>query len=243
LLKVSVITTAYNHQDTINRAISSVRMQEDIEYQHIIINDTKTKNGMMKTYQEGFRRCTGEYIAFCDGDDYWINEYKLKYQVEYMDSHPECGLCYTKVHNSRDGKLSGSISALEINRNMSFDTLLCGKATIHAQSYMIRKSDFDKYIDFDMFVNKFALWDYPIVLELIQHINFHCLPFYTAVNVINNESVTHTNSRIRRIKYLKDQYKIKWYYIRKYGCKLSTIFYLIYKTIRHVYSVGGKRWT
>lgn len=38
----------------------------------------------------------GKYIAFCDGDDYWIDCYKLQMQVNYMESHPECSLC---LHN------------------------------------------------------------------------------------------------------------------------------------------------
>jgi glycosyltransferase involved in cell wall biosynthesis len=240
---VSVITTAYNHQDTIERAIDSVRMQQGVGREHIVIDDTGRKNGMMKTYQEAFKRCTGKYITFCDGDDYWFDAYKLKFQVQYMDNHPECGLCITKVYDEVGGKLVDRIPpASHINKNMSFDTLLRGKANIHAQSYMIRKSDFDKYVDFDMFAEKFALWDYPIVLELIQHTKFHCLDFYSAVNVINEESVTHTKSRAKRIQYLKEQYRVKWYYIRKYGCKFSTKIYLIYRILRSIYSVGFKRW-
>lgn len=243
MCKVSVITTAYNHKDTIQRAINSVRMQKGVEYEHIVIDDTPTKNGMMKTYQKAFGRCSGEYISLCDGDDYWITAFKLKDQVEYMDNHPECGLCITKVYDEVGGKWLDRIpGASHINENMSFDNLLRGKANIHAQSYMIRKSGFDKYIDFDMFAQVFALWDYPIVLELIQHTKFHCLDFYSAVNVINEESVTHTRSRANRIKYLKDQYKVKWYYIRKYGCKFSTKMYLIYRILRSIYSTGAKTW-
>lgn len=241
-MTVTVITTTFQHPEwMLNRAIDSVKEQKGVEIEHIIIDDTHRKNGMMKTYQEAFSRCTGDYIAFCDGDDYWIGLYKLCRQVEYMEDHCDCGLCITKVYNNtREGLMP---SATYVNENMSFDSLLMGNAYINAQSYLLRKSDFDKYIDFDMFVKKFALWDYPIVLELIKHVKFHCLPFYSAVNVINDESVTHTKSRVKRIKYLKDQYKVKWYYIRKYGCKFSTIFYLIYRAIRHIYSIIFRRWT
>ena len=242
-MKVSVITTAYNHQRTLQRAIDSVEAQVGVDIEHIVIDDTYTNNGMITTYNIAFKKCEGDYIAFCDGDDYWIDEFKLKTQVIYMKAHPECGLCFHLVYE-REGDIlyKSRFPASYINKNISFDSLLKGNAFIHAQSYMIRKSDFDKYIDFDMFTRKFALWDYPIVLELIQHTKFHCLPFYGAVNVINDESVTHTKSRLKRAKYLKNQYKIKWYYIRKYGCKFSTKFYLIYKIIRSIYSVGFKRW-
>jgi len=241
-MKVSVITTAYNHQNTIKRAIDSVQSQVRVDFEHIILDDTNTKNGMMKTYRTALRNCSGEYMAFCDGDDYWIDDCKLAEQVKYMDANPDCGLCITKVYKEVDGELKGMRSAACVNKNMSFDALLRGNAYINAQSYLIRKSDYDKYIDFNFIARSFCVWDYPIVLELIQHTRFHCLDFYSAVNVVNSESVTHTKSRIRRLKYILGQYKIKIYYIRKYGCKLSTIFYLIYRAVRHIYSIGAKRW-
>lgn len=37
------------------------------------------------------------YLALCEGDDYWIDSHKLQKQVEYMDEHPECSLCF---HNA-----------------------------------------------------------------------------------------------------------------------------------------------
>ena len=78
-----------------------------------------------------------------------------------MDKHPECGLCTTLVYTKESDKLIPmSVDAEFINRNMSFDALLRGNAYIHAQSYMIRRSDFLKYIDFEKFTNIFPLYYY-----------------------------------------------------------------------------------
>ena len=44
-----------------------------------------------------------EYIALCEGDDYWIDPFKLQKQVEYMDTHPECSLCFTNGDCYKNG--------------------------------------------------------------------------------------------------------------------------------------------
>jgi glycosyltransferase involved in cell wall biosynthesis len=41
--------------------------------------------------------CTGEYVALLEGDDYWTDPYKLQRQVNYLDDHPDCTLCFHDV--------------------------------------------------------------------------------------------------------------------------------------------------
>ena len=263
---VSVIIVSYNHAESIKKAIDSVLQQTFKNHEIIIVDDGSTDNsieiikdferlnkkikayfenhnGLMNTYLKAFSECSGKYITFCDCDDYWIDKDKLKKQVEYMENHNEYGLCFTKVYTYSDKMLPMALSTDIINKRMSFDTLLKGRASIHAQSYMIRKSVFDKIVDFQHFVAKgFHVWDYPIVLEMIKHTKFHCLNFYSAVWVQYPESITRTKNRKRRFLYLLGNYKIKFYYIKKYGCKLGTKFYLIYRVMRDMYSICFLRW-
>lgn len=158
-------------------------------------------------------------------------------QLHYMMISPSCGLCVTKAQTLHNGVLHGMERP-----SITFDTLLRGTAGIHAQTYFVRKSTLFKYMDFDRY-RKFRVWDYPIVLELINHCEFYCIGVYTAVYNRQTESVTRTQSRRSRFNYLMGNYRIKWHYIVKYGCKLTTLLYLIYRLTRDVYSIIFKRWT
>jgi glycosyltransferase involved in cell wall biosynthesis len=37
--------------------------------------------------------CSARYISLLEGDDYWIDPEKMRKQVDFMDTHPDCMLC------------------------------------------------------------------------------------------------------------------------------------------------------
>ena len=128
-MKVSVLMITYNHEKFIDHALESVLMQSvDFDYEIVIGEDCSTDRtreivagyqkkypenirvlfsennmGMLRNYARTFKACKGQYIAVLDGDDYWSSPYKLKKQVEFLNAHPECSICFHKVRALYDG--------------------------------------------------------------------------------------------------------------------------------------------
>lgn len=114
-IKVSIVMLAYNHEKFIEQAIESILEQDvDFKYELLIGEDCSTdrtreivekyqrnypdmikvvrhnKNiGMQKNVNILLRKCEGAYIAYLEGDDYWICPKKLKFQADFLDAHPE----------------------------------------------------------------------------------------------------------------------------------------------------------
>lgn len=121
-IMVSICCITYNHEAYIADAIESFLNQKTtFNYEILIHDDASTDKTPMiireyekkypdiiqpiyqseNQYSKGVsvdaiikKKVRGKYIAECEGDDYWIDEYKLKKQVDYMEKHPECTFCF-----------------------------------------------------------------------------------------------------------------------------------------------------
>lgn len=121
---VSVICITYGHEDYIAQALDSFLMQKTTFPYQILVGEDKGPDrtaeivleyaekypdrivpfireenmGAQRNLIDLCRRAGTPYVAFCEGDDYWTDEYKLQKQYDFMEAHPEYRACF---HNTR----------------------------------------------------------------------------------------------------------------------------------------------
>lgn len=129
---VSICTLAYNQEKYIGQTLQSFIDQiTDFPFEVLVHDDASTDRTpeIIREYEEKYPdiikpiyqkenqysknvktsavyqypRAKGKYIAICEGDDLWLDPYKLQKQVDYMESHPDCTLCFTNGKCEENG--------------------------------------------------------------------------------------------------------------------------------------------
>ncbi len=120
--KVSVCTLTYNHALYIAECIEGVIAQQtDFPIRHIIADDCSNDGAqdIIRDYAARYphivpvfqKKCSygpenvramfdlarTEYVALCDGDDYFSDPAKLQTQVDLLDANRDAGLCFHTV--------------------------------------------------------------------------------------------------------------------------------------------------
>lgn len=126
---VSVICATYNHEEYIRETIEGFLIQEtDFPIEILIHDDASTDStvAIIMEYTERYPKiikpilqtenqhskgqkisrlvlpyAKGDFIALCEGDDYWIDKHKLRKQVGVMHSNPDVGLVYANFADTK----------------------------------------------------------------------------------------------------------------------------------------------
>ena len=125
---VSVIVPCHNRADIVGETIESVLAQTYENFEIVIVDDGSEDNtaevvgayadprilyfyqpnaGLSAARNSGLNVTAGEFIAFLDSDDVWL-EWKLAAQVQLFQRHPEAGLIWSDINTfSVAGKVDG----------------------------------------------------------------------------------------------------------------------------------------
>ena len=126
---LSIVILTYNHKKYISQALNSVLMQKmEFSYEILISDDDSTdgtrellreyqkKNSNIKLFlhdinigasrsiYELLKETNGKYIAFLEGDDFWIDEEKLIKQISFLEKNEYIGCTHECKLVNQDGK-------------------------------------------------------------------------------------------------------------------------------------------
>lgn len=155
---VSINCVTYNHEKYIAKALDGFLMQKTNFKFEILVHDDASEDktpeiienyakrypdiikpmfqienqqskGIKKiSYRFNHGRAIGKYIAYCEGDDYWIDPYKLQKQVDYMENNPDCTMCF---HNAEMVNENGTlIGKLVIDKSINDKCFNAGEMAV-----------------------------------------------------------------------------------------------------------------
>lgn len=125
-IKVSVLCITFNQIKYIKQCLDSIVNQKTKFSFEVLINDDASTDGTKEVieqyqkkypnlikpvfhrenqYSKGdmslfvgnlFHLVNGQYLALCEGDDYWIDDNKLQKQVDFLDKNPDYSICFNR---------------------------------------------------------------------------------------------------------------------------------------------------
>lgn len=183
---VSIVSITYNQEKYVRAALDSfIEQQTDFPFEIVIGDDCSTDGtpDIIREYSEKYpdifkpiirkknlgaiansiatlKEATGKYIALCEGDDFWTDTSKLQKQVNFLESHPDYGLCF---HTSRvifeNNEQKESVWPNIVDpAKVTIDELL-RENFIPTNAVMYRRQNYDKLPDnimpFDWYLHSF----------------------------------------------------------------------------------------
>jgi len=226
--KVSVVMITYNHEEYIADAINGVLNQIcDFSIELIIANDCSqdktdevvrafsnhpnyhwikytrhTKNkGMMANFVWALNQASGNYIALCEGDDYWTDWKKLKRQINFLDENREYSGVFHNVEqrwNTVDrSELYLKHGDYSLTKSIKISDII-GHNIVPTCSLVCRFDVIQHWLDKLPWL-KFNYADWIIVLLLAREKPLYYQPSISATRLMNENSVWGMRSDLFQI--------------------------------------------
>jgi len=192
---VSVLCHTYQHVHFIRDAIEGFLMQETTFPVEIIIRDDASKDGtaeILRHYQEKFPQlirtilhsenqysqgkkafhetyaiARGEFIALCEGDDYWISPEKLERQVLTLTNNNYSGVFHSVIWVTETKQFICSAPEPKNRRDVIFRDIMSSDVFISTCAFLFRKNVIKK--DYFDLLKKCQIGDWPLFAYLSQN--------------------------------------------------------------------------
>ena len=202
VIMVSVFCATYNHAKYLRRCLDGLIMQKtNFKYDIIVHDDASTDNtaDIIREYEKkypelikpiyqrenqyvkGFnaikkyilKEASGKYIAFCEGDDFWIDKNKLQKQFDALENNQNCKMCVSTVRGVKesgeklDKTFPSEIFASSILSPEDVLRLLSKEYCFQTSSFFVYTDEYKKTTEHFLFQN-IPVDDWPTLLYFSQ---------------------------------------------------------------------------
>lgn len=229
---ISINCITFNHEDYIKDALNSFLSQiSEYPFEILVHDDASTDNtaSIIKEYQKKypniikpiyqkenkhskgvkifaeylFPRSKGKYIALCEGDDYWSDDFKIHKQVNYLEKNEEIVASFHKVLRIKpNGEKTNKYFDVPYKKNQDIfdiiDIIKFKGNIIHISSLVFRKDVIKKLPNFYF---ECIVGDLPLTLFLSTKGNFY---YFSEIMSKYREGVP--NSAVKRLFSKKENF-------------------------------------
>lgn len=208
------------HDDASTDGTAAIIREYAEKYPEIICPILETENQWSKKdgslgriMNEAIEATGAKYVAMCEGDDYWIDPYKLQKQVDILDNDDSLMACVTNsivVNNTSEILSNYTKDIVKENKEGRYN-LRDFMQTTHqypTASVLYRRKEENKIKEYCKITRNpyFGDWNLWIALHIIG--DFYYLDEVTTAYRINPTSVTHSNVNKRRLGLAKANFEI-----------------------------------
>lgn len=255
---VSVCIITYNQRDFIGESVQSALEQITKFPYEIVIGDDGSTDGtrdILKNLKERYpgkiilnllpekgkgipgkenflttlSLCRGKYIAFLDGDDYWIAKDKLQKQADFLDANPGFALCHhdcitgegysrIKYNFTHSHRTAGFKEACQVN--------YCYYLAVMFRSSTVKDIDMNYWLG-DLFMGDWPLWCLITLKGNAYFIDEKMGEYRSKSGVLSNK-ISYPIYLTTRIKFFRRLIENNMYADKKYLYKLLARYYLLY---------------
>ncbi len=242
--KVCIQCMTYNQEAFIEDALKGFVMQEtSFPFIAIIIDDFSSDNtaSIIQKYERLFpERIKGiylnenyfskrkpkdelfypystqsEYIAICEGDDYWTDPLKLQKQVDFLDTHPDYSLCCTAFTQTENGDEQHPVEIAFDYDEIILEDILKG-AWIGTLTTLVRN---EAIADYTVPFPDLPMGDLPLWCHLAMKGKIKYLRDVTANYRRLQDSASHCTDEEKEYRFRLEAMRVREYYAEKAGIK------------------------
>ena len=181
---------------------------------------SKKSGAITRIMNEAIDATGAKYVAMCEGDDYWIDPYKLQKQVDFMEENEEIGICYTdynRLVEPHKDFVESLYEKCKSYRATTYEQFLLKPGYLAPMTWLYR-------INLMEHINKSKIYSdgtYAYMLEFMYNSKVAYIPEVTAVYRAHEGSASQPRNVGTLYKYVKGVFDIQVYFMQKYPCEPS----------------------